>query len=351
MKNSELKIIGCMLVLLVCGKVEALDLAAVVSDIRTHHNTPISLEAEPLSNFFSYQVARIYWLPDYTQRFANRMNDAASHFAASCGSYSGYSDSCGSPRINDGQKTIGGLTCFKNCRCPVEYQYKNGNVSGVCSEGNCCQEPYYVSGSSCDELYKICEKDLDRACKSYQKAEECASGWELSSDPKQKCAYSDAYGICCNSCVGYSYDETTNLPEQGYVLDPTQKCTSCTGFKYKRKANSCGAGWSECKAYGPMATARKCYEGTVVLYDSCKTCANECSLSYSDCVSGGSYSCKEEACSGKWCREGCASGYSDFCKAPETNCATLNYTKALGSCAAGLTEIRCPYDVTKVNCF
>ena len=174
---------------------------------------------------------------------------------------------------------------FEKCDCPADYQT--------------CNLPYYGVGESCGGKYASCEKDTERACKELNPGyvNSCGTGQRLSND---RCSYDNTYGTCCNSCIGYDY---TGIPD-GYVQDGNS-CTGCDGQEhFKIKPNPCD-GFLNCGSMGPEAGAKTCLSGTTTLYDNCKSCPYECSLS--SCPSP--YTCKKEECSNMYCKTGCQSGY------------------------------------------
>lgn len=352
MRSFEPKTLGLSLMLILAsGKVEALNPVNVVPYNHTHHNTLLSMTLEPvsyMSGLGEYEEARAYWLPDYTFAMSGRSNEQeGERFEQSCKSYGNYSSACPSPKINSGVNFFGELTCYLNCRCP----------DGYVAEADCAL-PKFVGGGQCDGKWEKCEKDIDRACRgeinNFVPESECPEGWRLANSPR--CPYNEGeyvYGVCCNKCSGYEYTEAggSNPPPQGYVIDLSSKCASCDGLRYKMKQNVCGSEYSLCSAYGAEPTAKKCYEGSTVKYDACKTCPHACTMSESECKSGGAYVCSQESCSGDWCRTGCATGYTDFCSDPQMDCTVLGYDKSVSSCSGMKTILRCPYNINKMACF
>ena len=183
--------------------------------------------------------------------------------------------------------------------CPYDSDYFEKCVSSCPTNYVTCEVPYYGVGEACDGKYASCKKDTERACKELTPGyvNSCGTGQRLSDD---RCSYDNTYGTCCNTCAGYDY---TSIPD-GYVQNGNS-CTGCDGQEYfKIKPNPCD-GFLNCGSMGPEAGAKTCLSGTTTLYDNCKSCPYECSLS--SCPSP--YTCKKEECSNMYCKTGCQSGY------------------------------------------
>ena len=210
--------------------------------------------------------------------------------------------------------------------CPYDSDYFEKCVSSCPSNYVTCEVPYYGVGEACDGKYASCKKDTERACKELNPGyvNSCGTGQRLSDD---RCSYDNAYGTCCNTCAGYDY---TSIPD-GYVQNGNS-CTGCDGQEYfKIKPNPCD-GFLNCGSMGPEAGAKTCLSGTTTLYDNCKSCPYECSLS--SCPSP--YTCKKEECSNMYCKTGCQSGY-------DWNASTKTCTK---QCAYECTYSSCPSPFT-----
>ena len=174
---------------------------------------------------------------------------------------------------------------FEKCVCPDGYKT--------------CTPPYYGVGTACGNKYASCEKDTQRACKelnpNYTNA--CGTGQQLSDN---RCSYDSSYGTCCNTCSGY---DNTTIPD-GYVQDG-EACVDCNGqTKYKIKINPCD-GFLDCGSMGPDTGAKTCLSGTTTKYSNCKPCPNKGTLT--SCPSP--YTCTYEACSNRYYKSGCKSGY------------------------------------------
>ena len=257
----------------------------------THQHTPLGLAPdipEISETGESYRIAKVYWLPDYQNIYNSNINDPdvsgppdGGDGERRCEDY-GLVSACGSGMSGELRRPVPELRCYANCRCADIYQYDDSN----------CRPPYYGSGNSCGGKYEKCELNIEEACDGYVKS--CSEGWQLRLDGR--CEYDDSYGTCCNLCEGYDYGE---IPE-GYV--ETGRCESCTGTKYKIEINPCD-GFSECR-YGAEIGAKSCQSGSKVLYDNCKKCLYECTLSSCPAYTVCSY----EDCSGLYCATGCVEG-------------------------------------------
>lgn len=194
-----------------------------------------------------------------------------------------------------------------------------------------CTIPFYLS-QQCpyhENYYRNCTEDKSRACLEAGYSADCPSGQIADST----CPFDSSFKKCkCNPCSGYDYSYI-HATAEGYVTDGS--CFSCSMIKYKRKTNPC-IGFYSCECGGEIGTST-CKSGNVIKFANCKSCcANECT--YPSCPSG--YSCRYEACSGKYCLSGCAVNYTDWCTPAITDCATLGYQNA-NTCAEG--GIKCPY--------
>ncbi len=175
---------------------------------------------------------------------------------------------------------------FARCVCPSGYKT--------------CEPPYYGVGTACGNKYASCEEDTERACKELDSefTDTCQTGWKV--DPNNTCEYDATYGKCCNLCEGYDY---TTIPE-GYIADGAA-CVDCNGTsKYKIKINPCD-GFQDCGVMGGDTGAKTCMSGSQIKYDNCKPCPNLGTLS--SCPSP--FKCTYEACSNRYYKSGCQSGY------------------------------------------
>ena len=177
--------------------------------------------------------------------------------------------------------------------CPYDRTYFEKCVPSCPSDYVTCEPPYYGVGEACDGKYASCE---------------------------------------CTPC-GSGYDYTT-IPE-GYIQDG-EACLDCDGkTKYKIKPNPCD-GFMDCGNMGPEIGAGTCQSGNETLYDNCKACPYECSLS--SCPDN--YTCTKEECSGMYCKSGCQPGY-DWDAATQSCTEQCAYKCTLDSCPSPFT---CDYE-------
>ncbi len=171
--------------------------------------------------------------------------------------------------------------------CPYDRTYFEKCVSSCPSDYVTCEEPYHGVGEACDGKYASCE---------------------------------------CTPC-GSGYDYTT-IPE-GYIQDG-EACLDCDAkTKYKIKPNPCD-GYMDCGNMGSEIGAGTCQSGNETLYDNCKACPYECSLS--SCPEP--FTCTKEECSGMYCKNGCQSGY-DWDAATQSCTEQCAYKCTLDSCPSG----------------
>ena len=188
--------------------------------------------------------------------------------------------------------------------CPYDNTYFEKCVEACPSDYVTCEEPYYGVGEACDGKYASCE---------------------------------------CTPC-GAGYDYTT-IPE-GYVQDG-EACLDCDGkTKYKIKLNPCD-GYMDCGNMGPEIGAGTCQSGNETLYDNCKACPYECSLS--SCPDN--YTCTKEECSGMYCKSGCQPGY-DWDAAMQSCTEQCAYKCTLSSCPSGFVceKEECSGKYCKIGC-
>lgn len=106
--------------------------AALAASVTNPHFTPMSLSPEPASVNLSYEVAGVYWLPDYLKGNISRGSEdpGGGDIDTGCGTY-GLFDNCEPPRQAGGVVyPVSGLKCFKGCSCPPAYQYNVSNCNG-----------------------------------------------------------------------------------------------------------------------------------------------------------------------------------------------------------------------------
>ena len=207
--------------------------------------------------------------------------------------------------------------------CPVAPNYFACSCDKKFSQK--CQAPNYGVGESCGGKYQKCEEDLDRACKEENGnyVTSCPSGWQMSDT---KCSFDPSYGLCCNLCNGYTYNDEKDIPE-GYVKGET--CVNCDNEPWFKLAPNPCDGFYDCSLTAPEIGANSCLSGTVTKYDNCKPCPN---LGiYATCPTG--YKCEYERCSGKYYKvDGCQDGFDWNAAAKTCTCANKG---TYSSCPTG----------------
>lgn len=234
-----------------------------------------------------------------------------------------------------------------------EAGYKlNSCSNGYWAYDFCSENPQYFK-TCCDNKYKVsysdCKYPLTRSTDSCGGKYMCycdRSLYAYTSCPSPKTFSGDSctengatYYSGCSCPAAYS-QMCSGQNQQGIGTGCTQngstKYTSC----------QCKAGYNQvCSEYGPVTPTDYCLMNGIKYYNNCKTCPRLCSLA--GCPVGAS--CTYEACSGKYCAIGCATGNTYWCKPPVTDCATLGYTKSTSQCLY-YGYIRCPYNSAAVFC-
>ena len=211
---------------------------------------------------------------------------------------------------------------FKEC-CDARYKYNK----------NECTYPNTVSGDSCGGKFMCyCDRSLypETKCVSPQipEGDTCV---EDGVPYYSKCVCPTYYSQTCDG-------QNLQGSGEGCTQDGVTKYTSC----------ECKAGYTmTCSDMGPSTPTDYCLKDGIKYYNSCKTCENKCTLD--SCPEG--VLCEYEDCSQKYCDIGCAVGYTNWCTPPETDCATLGYTKTASDCDGdGEDVIKCPYDTAAVFC-
>lgn len=267
---------------------------ALAASVANPHFTPMSLSPEPASVNLSYEVAGVYWLPDYLKGNISRGSEdpGGGDIDTGCGIY-GLFDNCEPPRQAGGVVyPVSGLKCFKGCSCPPAYQYnvsnRNGNyeVSGACCGDFCtecrcktefafdsgnCVVPAKMSGESCGGKYEscVCPEGFStevRSCGSNQDKEQSGS----------------VGGLGCFRCNCDERFSLTSCPANA-------ECEQC-GDKYSKLG--CKEGYYE--EEGKCEKIIPCPQGTS-LSDSCD---EEHKAVDSGSLSGGAicYRCEEKTC-------------------------------------------------------
>ncbi len=210
---------------------------------------------------------------------------------------------------------------FKEC-CDARYKY----------DKSACTYPNTVSGDSCGGKFMCyCDRSLypETKCASPMVAESGGSCVEDGVTYYSKCVCPTYYSQTCDG-------QNLQGSGEGCTQDGVTKYTSC----------ECTSGYNmTCSDLGPVTPTDYCLKDGVKYYNNCKTCENKCTLA--ECPEG--ILCEYEECSQKYCDIGCAVGYTNWCTPPETDCATLGYTKTADVCD-GEDVIKCPYDTAAVFC-
>ena len=208
---------------------------------------------------------------------------------------------------------------FDKC-CDAKYKYNKDE----------CTYPKTVSGDSCRGKYMCyCDKSLYSisSCPSPQ-IPEGDSCEEDGVTYYTKCVCPSSYSQACN-------EQNQEGVGEGCTQNGETKYTSC----------QCKSGYNmTCSDLGPVTPSDYCLKDGIKYYNNCKTCGDKCSLP--ECPEGNI--CEYEDCSQKYCEIGCAVDYINWCKKPETNCATLGYTKTSGDCSD--EYLICPYDNNALFC-
>ena len=182
------------------------------------HFTPMSLMPRPFAASSTFDVAGIYWLPDYLGKNISRGSEDMGggdivKDDSDCMEHYNLYETCPSPKLSTGVvHPVAGMTCQKSCYCPSEYIYSSSNCSGE----------YQVSGTACDGKYNACspkpctsggyyaEQQTDRICSAvtyggrtcyscYQP--QCsAGGYETATKSGYRCSTVAYYGRTCYSC-------------------------------------------------------------------------------------------------------------------------------------------------------
>ena len=366
------------------------------------HFTPMSLMPRPFAASSTFDVAGIYWLPDYLGKNISRGSEDMGggdivKDDSDCMKHYNLYETCPSPKVSTGVvHPVAGMTCQKGCICPSEYQYTSSNCSGE----------YQPSGGSCDGKYNTCspkpcssggyyaEQQTERICSAvtyggrtcyscYQP--QCsAGGYETANKTGYRCAAVAYYGRTCYSCKndtctsGYSkspcgsaYHQTgTTKTEAGST------CYACAAHSYScpaetqastsglitpvvvSKTCSCGAKSGSCYKEGhthsyfcPSGTQAST-SGLITPVAVSKTCS--CGAKSGSCYKEGhthSYSCpsgyQSSSCSSsqvqtgttsKVCSCGAASGTCYKCRAK--TCSDGGY---VSSCPSGQTGTTVSY--------
>ena len=313
------------------------------------HTTRLEPAASSFSLEKAYQVAGIYWLPDYlkdnTSRDYNTNTDnedpGGGDVEKTCETY-GYA-SPGSVDLNlydctdYNLKPVHGLTCYTGCTCKSKFKYDSSNCSGN----------YKPSGTSCGDKYESCV---------------CASGYKLcngkcisnsscctnsdcgtnQSCNNGVCSCASGYKSCNGTCIPNSSCCTNSDCGTDEICSNGTCVTTCT---YTITAADCS---SECKSAGTSS----CVRGGTTYYASCgaSKCGSDQTCTNGTCVDNCKPLSDEENC--KWgtknCSDNCG-GYRSCCKTAAEYCTENGYKSGI-VCEKGQTTELCPADSNYKKC-
>ena len=206
--------------------------------------------------------------------------------------------SCNSPQIKGNSCTDDSGTRYATCTCP----------SGVATPYGC--ETYYASPCN-----NVCQKAY---------ADNCRNRTSVQTPYGCESYFSD----CSSKCQKAYADNCRNRTAVISSCPANADCSYFSDCKSKVQSWSCKSGYEK----SGNSCINPCDNRTAVI-SSCPT--NASCPTFADCSS------KIESWS-------CNSGYIYWCKAPETNCTTLGYTKSASQCPEGY--IKCPYNSSAVFC-
>ena len=332
------------------------------------HFTPMSLMPRPFAASSTFDVAGIYWLPDYLGKNISRGSSddvGGGDIGGNCEeNYGMHTPSSIDDRYTCSKynyNVTSSLKCHVNCRCKDEYQYTSSNCSGN----------YTPSGGSCDGKYNAC------TCKSefQYNSSNCSGEYQLSGTScggnYNACVCKPEFQYTSSNCSG-SYTTAGASCEGKYnqcvcKSEFRYNSSNCSG-EYEVSGTSCGGYYNACTIRPDCAiTSKDCDYGCASINScskctECKTCIPnaECTnanypfssesiahATFTSCTPG----CRDNTPKYKF--QSCVSGYVNtdtfWCGKPASlNCATLGYTKS--SCSGGLTAIGCPFDSSKKAC-
>ena len=256
---------------------------------------------EPAASLFSweegYQVAGIYWLPDYLKDNTSRdyntnagnNDDGGGDVDKTCETYGFVSPESLDLGLydcsEDELRPVYGLLCYTDCACKSKFQYNTSNCDTA--------DGYVLSGASCDGKYETC------ACREeFQYTSSNCSGEYLPAG---------------ESCGG-KYNKCEGRPcSDGGLYDSKQSGLVCSAKSYGGKTcyscyDPCDGLMSKSCPYGCEKTYDQCSEKCESCYeDNCRnrnglSCQYGCQSYYADCAS------KCEYC--RACSNSCEEGYS-----------------------------------------
>ena len=253
------------------------------------HFTPMSLMPRPFAASSTFDVAGIYWLPDYLGKNISRGSsedvgggDIEGNCEENYGMHtpSNIDDRYTCSKYN--YNVTSSLKCHVNCRCKDEYQYTSSNCSGN----------YTPSGTSCDGKYNAC------TCKSEFRynSSNCSGEYQLSGTScggnYNACVCKPEFQYTSSNCSG-SYTTAGASCEGKYnqcVCKSEFKYNSsnCSG-EYEVSGTSCGGYYNACTIRPDCAiTSKDCDYGCAATNScgkctECKSCtpsANETGCTY-----------------------------------------------------------------------
>ena len=325
------------------------------------HFTPMSLMPQPFAASSTFDVAGIYWLPDYLGKNISRgsTDDGGGDIVkddSDCMEHYNLYATCPSPKVSTGiVHPVAGMTYQKGCICPSEYQYTSSNCSGE----------YQPSGGSCDGKYNTCspkpcssggyyaEQQTERICSAvtyggrtcyacYQP--QCsAGGYETANKTGYRCAAVAYYGRTCYSCKndtctsGYSKSPCgSNHHQTGTAkTEAGSTCYACAAHSY-----SCPSGYQS-----SSCSSSQVQTGTTAKVCSCGATSGTCyKCRAKTCAEQGKKECNGSCISTSECCGGCTSPYYCYngtCTCSNKSCGKGQVCTATNSCG-GCTACACP---------
>ena len=342
----------------------------------------LSLSAESHSSF---QVAGIYWLPDYLKDNTSRdyntdgdnedpgggdviPSDPINPDESRCSIYGFQTPDSVDTSLYSCTTVypITGLPCYKDCVCKSDFKYTEENclasagkkLSGRNCNGkyeNCvCKQTVTVStGEKCD-LY--CENAcVEKSCKpsvSLGTGEECSEHCASSSGTctAKKCKASVSYntskgeycaekcasnsGVCtkkgCNKICKDKF--TGSAPTNGYIT--TENCSDCSGSYTIKTGWACNSGYHKSGSSCIADCTRTCYDSYT---GSLPANAQYTTKSCSDC--SGSYTIKTGwSCKSGYTKSGNSCVCATTCKDKVTTKPANSYFVRVNCYACGVSK-------------
>ena len=235
--------------------------------------------------------------------------------------------------------------------CPYDSYYLKCDAAQWCADNGYgvkesdCTIPEYADEQCPNglEVFKECKADYGRACREENEdyVSSCSTGWKL--DNRQLCSYSDKFGICCNTCVGYDYT-AANIPS-GYIAG--KSCQACGGVtKYQKEISPC-EGYRVCSEGGKTGAAT-CMHGSEKWYKECCSACDDYPYTAMGIPVGYLKGDSCESCSGlkyKTKAGSCASGYVWNGNSCSQDCKVGNILNSDMSCSASKVADKTPIGV------